>query len=208
MLKLERHICGPLANNVYLFYDPKSLEAMLIDPGIGSEYLAENIGAASLNLKYIVNTHGHFDHTFNNAFFKKKFPEAQLAIHKGDVHMLKAQTEMATMFGFDAESSPEPDLFLYEGQKLALGEFQVEIIEVPGHSPGGIALVYENIAIVGDALFEGSIGRTDLPGANHRLLLDSIMQKLLVLPDSTEVYPGHGNATRIGEEKASNPFLK
>ena len=207
MLKLEKHICGPLANNVYLWYDQTSGEAMIIDPAIGSEQLSEHIGSLDLTLKYIVNTHGHFDHTFNNRFFKHAFPDAALLIHKADAFMLKAQTEMASMFGFDADSSPEPDGFLDEFTALGLGGFELKILEVPGHSPGGIAIMYGHDVVAGDALFEGSIGRTDLPGADHNQLLNSVIQKLFTLPHDTRVHPGHGPSTSVKSEKAGNPFF-
>lgn len=208
MLKLERHICGALANNAYLWYDTDSKEGMLVDPAMGSEYLADNIRSLELSLKYLINTHGHFDHTFNNRFFKDAFPEATFLIHKGDEHMLKAQTEMASMFGFDAESSPPPDAYIDESTNILLGQFAFVVLEVPGHSPGGIALHFGSDVLVGDALFEGSIGRTDLPGGDHTQLIGAIRQKLFTLPDETIVYPGHGATTTIGKEKATNPFFQ
>ncbi|MEP0815468.1 MAG: MBL fold metallo-hydrolase [bacterium] len=206
-LSLECATCGPLGNNVYLWFDRASSEAMLIDPGIDSDALAAEIRKKNLNLKYIVNTHGHFDHTFNNRYFKNEFPEAMLLIHRADEHMLRAQTAMAAMFQFDAESSPAPDDYLAEGGVLYLGAHQFEILEVPGHSQGSVAIVCGEDAVVGDALFAGSIGRTDLPGGDTETLLASIRGKLLTLPDGTRIHPGHGPATTVLRERISNPYL-
>jgi len=207
-LSLECHICGPLANNVYLWFDEQSREAMLVDPGIGSEFIAERITRANLVLRFIIDTHGHFDHTFNNRFFKNEFPESRLLIHKADAHMLRSQSEMAAMFGFDAESSPDPDGFISAETSLKLGEHAFDILEIPGHSPGGIAIINGLDALVGDALFAGGIGRTDLPGSDHEALIRAIRTKLYALPDDTRIHPGHGSSTTIGVEKRSNPFVR
>jgi hydroxyacylglutathione hydrolase len=207
-LKIDCHTCGALGNNVYLVFDTNSNEGALIDPAMDTEYLVVHIETSQIRLTHIIDTHGHFDHTFNNKYFKERFPKAELLIHKADVHMLKAQTEMATMFGFSASESPQPDRYLVDGDEIHLGDEKLLIIETPGHTQGSISLYHEGFAIVGDTLFKGSVGRTDLPGGDHGKLLKSIRDKLYVLPDDTVVYSGHGLTTTIGTEKKSNPFIR
>lgn len=206
-LELESHVCGPLENNVYIWSEPESGECMLVDPGIDSERLGAQIEKAGLTLRYIVNTHGHFDHVFSNGYFKEKFPGAKLLIHEADVAMLGALTETAREFGFVAAPSPTPDGFLSAADVLELGDFEFQILEVPGHSPGSIAIINGLDAIVGDALFAGSIGRTDLPLADFDTLMDSIRQKLLTLPGETKIHPGHGPGSTIEIEMRTNPFI-
>lgn len=207
-LIIDSYVCGALLNNVYIIHDETTLEGAIIDPTMDSEYLATHIESSGINLKYIIDTHGHFDHIFNNSFFKTRFPKTKLLIHKADTHMLKAQTNMATMFGFSASESPQPDMNLAEGDEILLGEEKLKIIETPGHTQGSISLYQEGFVIVGDTIFKGGVGRTDLPGGDHGKLLQSIKNKLYILPDDTVVYSGHGSPTTIGAEKRTNPFIQ
>ncbi len=207
-LIVDSYTCGALENNVFIVHDSTSLECALIDPTMDSEFLASKIESAGLLLRYIVDTHGHFDHTFHNRFFKNRFPQAELLIHKADEHMLKAQTELATMFGFTASESPVPNRYISESDELTLGIELLKVLETPGHSEGGICLYHDGFLIAGDTLFKNGIGRTDLPGGNHKKLLKSIKEKIYTLPECTIVYCGHGPNTTVGYEKTTNPFIR
>ncbi len=179
-------------------------EALVIDPG--EEHPAIKAAVADCKVKMVVNTHCHIDHCGGNAGIVAA-TGAPLACHEADVPLLENLLQQAQMFGVPSEESPPPDRLLAEGDTVNVGGTAFEVLHTPGHSPGHIVLVTDGIAIVGDVLFMGSIGRTDLPGGSMEQLLDSIRTKLLPLPDDTVVYSGHGPATTIGRERATNPFL-
>jgi glyoxylase-like metal-dependent hydrolase (beta-lactamase superfamily II) len=197
---------GPLQSNSYLLADEVTREAALFDPGMESEPVADILARERLTVTAIVNTHGHFDHVFGNAYFKAK-TGAPLLMHRADLDLVKRLEEQSLYFGFRATPSPPPDRFLEEGDEVRVGGIRLRVRHTPGHSPGGICLVTDGTAFVGDTLFAGSIGRTDLPGGSAETLLTSIREKLLTLPDDTVIYPGHGPATTIGHERRHNPFL-
>lgn len=179
-------------------------EAIVVDPGEVSPELLEVLDGVSVRL--IVNTHCHCDHCGGNAGLIAH-THAPLAIHEAELPLLRAIEAQGRMFGCYFPPSPEPDRFLRDGDAIELGAHAFRVVHAPGHSPGHIVLVGKGLAIVGDVLFAGSIGRTDLPGGDHRQLMESIQTKLLTLPDETVVYCGHGPATTIGAERRSNPFL-
>jgi glyoxylase-like metal-dependent hydrolase (beta-lactamase superfamily II) len=197
---------GPLQSNSYLLADEVTREAALFDPGMESEPVADILARERLTVTAIVNTHGHFDHVFGNAYFKAK-TGAPLLMHRADLDLVKRLEEQSLYFGFRATPSPPPDRFLEEGDEVRVGGIRLRVLHTPGHSAGGICLVTDGTAFVGDTLFAGSIGRTDLPGGSAETLLTSIREKLLTLPDDTVIYPGHGPATTIGHERRHNPFL-
>jgi len=197
---------GPLQSNSYLLADEVTREAALFDPGMESEPVADVLARERLTVTAIINTHGHFDHVFGNAYFKAK-TGAPLLMHRADLDLVKRLEEQSLYFGFRATPSPPPDRFLEEGDEVRVGGIRLRVLHTPGHSPGGICLVTDGTAFVGDTLFAGSIGRTDLPGGSAETLLTSIREKLLTLPDDTVIYPGHGPATTIGHERRHNPFL-
>ncbi|MBI5166967.1 MAG: MBL fold metallo-hydrolase [candidate division NC10 bacterium] len=197
---------GPLENNVYLVSDRGSRKAALIDPGLESEGILQHLEQAGLQLELIINTHGHFDHIYANAFFKAK-TGAKVLIHKKDLSGLRRLQDEALLFGLRAAPSPEPDRLLQEGDLIELAGFSFQVLHTPGHTPGGICLYHDGMVFVGDTLFAGSIGRTDLPGGSYEALIASVQKKLFVLPEETVVYPGHGPETTIGEEKRTNPFF-
>jgi glyoxylase-like metal-dependent hydrolase (beta-lactamase superfamily II) len=197
---------GPLQSNSYLLADEVTGEAALFDPGMESEPVADVLARERLTVTAIINTHGHFDHVFGNAYFKAK-TGAPLLMHRADLDLVKRLEEQSLYFGFRATPSPLPDRFLEEGDEVRVGGIRLRVLHTPGHSPGGICLVTDGTAFVGDTLFAGSIGRTDLPGGSAETLLTSIREKLLTLPDDTVIYPGHGPATTIGHERRHNPFL-
>jgi len=197
---------GPIETNCYILACDQTKKAIIIDPGDEAERILNLLQQNNLTPVTIVNTHGHFDHTSANADLKKA-TEASLLIHEKDAFMLPILSETAAIFGLSVPNSPNADAFLIPGQTIDIGTLQLEIRHVPGHTPGSIALYAKGFVFVGDSLFAGSIGRTDLPGGNLKELVESIRKELFTLPADTVVYSGHGPSTTIGEEIATNPFL-
>lgn len=201
---------GPLMVNCYIIGDLKTKEAVVIDPGGDVPLIIEELNEDQLKCKMIINTHCHFDHIGGNKALKEK-TKAPIYIHPLEKDLLTGMSEMARYFGVEQERSPSADGFLNEGDIVKVGnDIKIEVLHTPGHSPGSISLYLkkENLAIVGDVLFQFSIGRTDFPGASHHQLIRSIKTKLYPLGDNLEVYPGHGPPTTIGQEKKYNPFLQ
>lgn len=199
--------------NTYVVFDENAKECAVIDPGMSTrreEEAIENfITEKGLKLTHIINTHLHIDHVAGIPFLIRRFNAPVLA-HKNDELLGKHIADQARMFGLDFNiDNIEITEYLEDGDKINIGDGQLEVIAVPGHSKGSITLYdsKDGFLISGDALFQGSIGRTDLPGGNYSELIENINRKLLTLPDSTIVFPGHGPSTTIGEEKQSNPFL-
>lgn len=203
---IETVVVGPLQVNCYIVACPKTLDAMVIDPGDDGERILEAVRSAGWRVVRIVNTHGHFDHIGGNRALVEA-TGAELMIHELDLPLLhKAQTH-AQLYGLCTEASPVPELLLHDGEKIRFGELCCEVIHLPGHSPGGIALHCGSHLFVGDVLFAGSIGRTDLPGGDHHALVNGIRSRLWKLPPETIVHPGHGPDTTIAREKRSNPYV-
>jgi hydroxyacylglutathione hydrolase len=211
MLYLKSFCFNPFQENTYLVYDDAA-NAMIIDPGNSTPsedaQLKTFLDEKKLNLRRLLLTHGHIDHVLGNHFIFKQYgllPE----VHEEDLFFIKKMQETGSLYGVQCEQSPLPEHFLKEGENITLGKYVFESIYTPGHSPGSLSFYNrENkLLISGDALFSGSIGRSDLPGGDHETLIRSIREKLLVLDDDTKVYCGHGPATTIGVEKRSNPFL-
>ena len=198
---------GPMDNNVYVVYDQEARKALLVDPAMQSQPVWDFLEERGLALEYIVNTHGHTDHIWNNAYFKGKAQDAKLLIHQGDAPMIEGLVQAGLRWGMKAEPSPAPDAFLTDGQTLQVGSISVQVMHTPGHTPGSSCLYTEGAVITGDTLFMNSIGRYDSPGGSLQQLLASIRAKLMTLPDATMVCPGHGPASDIGYERESNPFL-
>ncbi len=200
---------GPLMVNCYIVGDEESREAVVVDPGGDVDSIVHLLKEDELTLKYIIDTHVHFDHIGGNAGLKKA-TEAPLLIHPSEKEMLGGMGSLASQWGLDFEPSPPPDDFLEDGDEVKVGEITLEVIHTPGHSPGGISLKVKDMpmVLVGDCLFQFSIGRTDFPGASHAQLISTIKERLLPLGDDCEVYPGHGPPTLMGREKKYNPFLQ
>lgn len=205
-MRIQHFTIGPLETNAYLVVDEGSRQALIIDPGLESEGIYGVIRDERLELSAIVNTHGHFDHVCGNAFYKAK-TGAPVLLHREDVAMMRRAAEQALTFGFQVPTPPPPDRLLTEGDEVVIGGSRLRVLHTPGHTLGGICLTREGIVFVGDTLYAGSIGRTDLPGGSYDVLIASIRSQLLSLPDETTVYPGHGPPTTIGEERVHNPFL-
>ena len=197
----------------------KTRQAICIDPGDEAESIVEALDRYRLNLQAITLTHAHLDHVGAVAALKKLKPNAKIILHKGDELMYLGLPEQPAWIGiprsqwaalgFTFEQPPPIDEYWTDGQTYEVGELQFKVLHCPGHTPGHVVF-YEPVerkVFVGDVLFAGSIGRTDLPGGSTEQLLDSIKSKLLTLPDDVTVYSGHGPVTTIGEERLTNPFL-
>ena len=203
---LMRLMVGPLQVNCYIIADEKTKEAVVIDPGDDAQDILGIIRKKGLTVKYIVNTHAHFDHVGANRELKEA-TGAEILLHEADAALLESTSGQARTFGMNAPASPKADRYVKHGDVITAGEVSLAVLHIPGHSPGGICLVEQGMVFTGDALFAGSIGRTDLPGGSHMALIGAIKANLLTLPDDTKVYPGHGPESTIGEEKRENPYL-
>ena len=202
---IQSLVVGPIQANCFILGCEKTKEGVVIDPGDEPKRILSGLQKHALQLKYIINTHGHFDHVGANKALKE-VTGAPVLIHKGDAPMLAHLSASAGMWGMRAADSPA-DQFLKDGDRIAFGQITLEVIYTPGHSPGGISLYTPKDLFVGDTLFAGSIGRTDFPGGDYDLLISGVRNRLFVLGDDVKVYPGHGPATTIGYEKKFNPFF-
>ncbi len=205
-LNVNIFVTGPLQVNTPVVWCSETREALVFDPGGGNSEILGLIDDHDLKLQAVVNTHGHADHLGGVAELCKTF-KIPFRIHKGDEMLVQEFPHMAAMYGFRDAKTPEIGSFLEDGEELKVGEFTLEVRHTPGHSPGGCAFVGAGMAIVGDTLFQGSIGRTDLPGGSFETLMNSIHSKLMTLPDETRVICGHMGVTTIGDERKHNPFI-
>jgi glyoxylase-like metal-dependent hydrolase (beta-lactamase superfamily II) len=205
-MQIETLAVGPLQVNCFIVACEKNREALVVDPGDEAERILKRLHASGLQLKLVVNTHGHFDHVGGNRLLVEE-SGAELLIHQDDLPVLRRAREHATLYGMSVTPSPEPSRLLAGGEILAVGELRLQVLHTPGHSPGGICLLGDGHLFSGDTLFAGSVGRTDLPGGDHDTLIEGIRRQLLVLSDETVVHPGHGPDTTIGREKRANPYL-
>lgn len=204
---IKNIVVGPLEVNCYILGCEDTKEAAIIDPGDNADEIISNIEKEGLNPKFIINTHAHFDHIGGVKEIQDHF-KIDFILHEGDLFLVENASEQATAFGLKPISKPEVNKNVTNGEKVILGNKFITVIHTPGHSPGGVCYYSGNNVFVGDTLFAGSIGRTDLPGGSYDTLINSIKENLFPLGDSTIVYPGHGPSTTIGNEKEHNPFLK
>src|SRR6266404_3690676 len=205
---IETFEAGPVATNGYLVTDRRGGKAVVIDaPQGAAPLMVEQARKWNTAITHLVNTHAHWDHFLDNAELVR-LTGAKFGIHRESAPLLTLP--QARYFGLDLDIKPtKPDFFLEEGEILEVGDLRFEILHCPGHCPGSVVLFERNarVAFVGDVLFAGSVGRTDLPGGSYKTLMQSIREKLLPLGDDVRVLSGHGPATTIGEERRTNPFL-
>lgn len=203
----------PFFENGYLVTCEETLETVIIDPGDAVDDLIEHATAERLKVTMILLTHAHLDHVSGVERAKAAFG-APIWLHRDDLFLYDGVSDQGRMFGMTVATQPPVDHFYEPNQRLTFGRYVVDVRHTPGHCPGGVCLAIgradgdERELFVGDTLFADSIGRTDLPGGNHALLLKSIREQLLVYPDATIVHSGHGPDTTVGDERASNPFLR
>ena len=204
----EIAVVGPLAVNCFILGDAAAGEGVIIDPGDDAEKVLATVKRLGLSIRYVINTHGHFDHVGGNRQVRAA-TGAQLLIHRDDAAFLSRAADVAAMYGLTTGNSPPPDQFLEEGMAIRFGRYEMQVLHTPGHTPGGCCLYLEEQGkvLTGDTLFAEGVGRTDFPGSSHEALMHGIRTKLMTLPDSTVAYPGHGPSTTIGHEKRYNPYL-
>lgn len=198
---------GSFAENCYLVFDPGHPETILVDPGEETERFLAEAARRSRRISAIWLTHAHVDHIQGVAEMQAA-TGAPIHLHPADRELYDGLPEQGLWLGLRLEKPPPPDHPLAHGQRLHIGTAAFEVRHVPGHSPGHVCFVGDGLVLGGDVLFEGSIGRTDLPGGDYDTLIAGIRRELLSLPDATIVHPGHGGATTIGRERATNPFLR
>ncbi|MBN1219390.1 MAG: MBL fold metallo-hydrolase [Anaerolineae bacterium] len=198
---------GPIQANCYIVGCEETREGVVIDPGEEADLILAEIENEGLTIKYILNTHAHFDHILANGPLVEA-TGARLALHPLDLPLLR-QGGGAGFFGLEVPFGPDPDMELAEGDTIRFGQHALKVLFTPGHSPGHVSFYEANEGVIfdGDVLFAGGIGRADLPGGNYETLMTSITEKLMVLPDETVVCSGHGPVTTIGQERANNPWL-
>ncbi len=199
---------GITQTNCYVVGCEETQEGVVIDPGANPERILRTLEESGLTIRYVLNTHCHFDHMGANAEIVA-VTGAPLALHPAELPILQARGG-SSWFGVPVKESPLPDVELEDGQVLEVGTLRFQVLHTPGHSPGGVTfyLEEEGAAFDGDVLFAMGVGRTDLPGGNWDTLMRSIREILFALPDETVLYPGHGPKTTVGQEKRSNPWLR
>lgn len=212
MLKIKSFIFSPIQENTYLLYNELK-QCIIIDPGCYTDdekdVIKDFISDNELQPTMLLNTHCHLDHVFGNKFIADTY-KLTLQLHEKEKLVLSFAPTSGLMYNLPFDNYTGPFILLKEGDKVTLGNDELEVIEAPGHSPGSICFycARQNFLIGGDVLFQESIGRTDLPMGNHEALIRNIKTKLMILPGETIVYSGHGPATTIGQEKLYNPFLR
>jgi hydroxyacylglutathione hydrolase len=213
LIKIQKFTFNLFSENTFVLWDDEFKESVIIDPGCCDQSeereLSEFITDNDLTVKYLINTHCHIDHILGCEFVKQKFNPTYYAPEL-DLPLLQNATMQASFVGMDFSISILPDDYLSEDKKLNIGKSEISFLFTPGHTPGEYCIYIQNInaCITGDVLFHDSIGRTDLWGGNYEMLIKSINEKLLSLPDETIIYPGHGESSTIDREKKSNPYLK
>lgn len=211
MIQFKKFVFNPFQENTYLVFD-ETREAVIIDPGCYSQQEVETIkqivDSDKLRIKFLVNTHCHIDHILGIYSLKELFKVKSLA-HEADRLLMQTATQQAMIFGLSLNGIPQSDENIYDGDKIHFGNSYLQVIHTPGHTPGCISLYSpeHKIVFTGDTLFNQSIGRTDLAGGDYDTIINSIKNKLLILEEDISIYPGHGDASTIGNEKKHNPFL-
>ncbi len=209
MLKIHTLVNGPIQENAYVLHLEGQVEAVVVDPGDEAGRLAEAIKALGLKPVLLLATHGHFDHVGAVDGLAKVFG-APFAMHAADKFLLERLEDTAAFYGQQPTKEPQVGQALKGGETLKVAGLELKVIATPGHTPGGLCFFHAESGSLfsGDTLFEGSVGRSDTEGGSHEVLIQSIHRQLLTLPDATRVYPGHGDATTIGDERKQNPHLQ
>jgi len=198
---------GPFAENCYIVADRGSADAVLVDPGDEAPLFLDRLADEGLTLRGVWLTHGHLDHVTGVGPVVER-TGVPVWLHPADRHLYDAvPIQAATLLGMSVPAPPPPDHDLAAGDLMRVGKCTFEVRHVPGHSPGSVTFVGHGVALSGDVLFAGSVGRTDLPGGNAATLLRSIREELLTLPDDITIHAGHGPSTTVGAERTSNPFV-
>ncbi len=203
-------VVGPFASNCFIIGSEETKEGMIIDPGANAKNILNAVRDLDLSIVLIVATHNHIDHV-GALRSVKDATGAQYAVHEADSKEAMPAMfgrMMGLMLGSSLRAPPKPDRLLKDGDVIEIGDLRFDVLHTPGHSPSGISLLGNGVVFSGDTLFNLGIGRTDIEGGDYAKLIESIIAKLMVLPDSTIVYPGHGPETTIGTEKKWNPFLR
>jgi glyoxylase-like metal-dependent hydrolase (beta-lactamase superfamily II) len=208
-LKIEVIANGPFVENAYVLWDDDTKDAVIVDPGDEPDRIAGAVRVLALKVTEIVCTHAHIDHAGAVAEIKRRVA-APFALHRDDLPVLQHLAPQARMFGLGSAETPAVERWLQEGDTVAVGSHEGRVIHTPGHTPGGCCLFFEQdrVLLAGDTLFQGSIGRTDLPGGSFDQIIASIKDKLLPLGDDVVVHCGHGPRTTIGAERRYNPFVQ
>lgn len=208
-MKIRTFTGGGFGENAYLAVSGSPRVAVAIDPGADAPRMVEAIEAEGLELQAILLTHAHYDHVEGVDEIRRASPSVPIWLHPEALPMYRAFPHQAARFGLEARPLPEPTGELTHGRRHEVGDEAFDVRFAPGHAPGHVILVSddESLALVGDVVFHGSIGRTDLPGGDMQTLMKSIRKQVLTLPDETVLYPGHGPPTTVGAERIGNPFL-
>ncbi len=211
MLTIKQFIFNPFQVNTYVISD-NNHNCIIIDAACyednEQQQIIRHIDENHLNPLQLLYTHGHIDHMMGHNFLQQQY-KIESCIHESELFLIQNASQFAAMFGLSVDSVKEPDYFISEHDSITLGAFTFKIIQIPGHSPGSLLFYQpeEKVLFSGDVLFNGSIGRSDLPGGNHNELIIGIKEKLMPLADDIKVYPGHGELTTIGDERRMNPFI-
>lgn len=209
-LNIHTVVSMPLQENTYVVWHPDRKDALIFDPGLEPELILDLLRDHELTPAAFLNTHGHADHIGGNAALKSAFPNVPILIGVNDAPLLTDTDANLSAFSGMPITSPPADRLVKEGDIITAAGLELEVLDVPGHSPGHVVFFYRNdpcLLFSGDVLFRGGIGRIDFPGSNGRLLLEGIHRKVFALPPTTVVYPGHGPVTTVGQEKKTNPFV-
>ena len=207
-MRITNLTSGALQANTYLAVDEKTNEGFIVDPGGYNKVLTKEVRDNDVNIKYIILTHGHSDHICGVNEHKAEFPDAKIVAYKDEEAMLE-NPNLNQSPGFGVPYSTKADILVSDGDELKVGDVTLKFIHTPGHTEGGMCIYVKEAKALfsGDTLFRQSIGRTDFPGGSYKEIMDSIRKKLFLLPDDTNVFPGHMGTTSIGFEKENNPFV-